>query len=155
MEEYSAKSALNVLRIIHFALMAGLIIFGTVVTYLILSGSTSADQGMDIIKYLPGLMFLTVVPFSSFMFRKNLDPIKKPVSSLKDKLAAYQTAHIVRMASFEAVGLFAVVTCFVTSTLLNLGVLAIVLAFFIIKTPSVSQLENNPGLTQEEKNQLE
>lgn len=134
--------------------MTSLLLFGAVITYLQFSETSATEAEKDMLVYIPGIIFLTAVPFSTFMFKKNTAAIKSSSGSLQGKLATYQTAHIVRMASFETVGLFAVVICQITGTLLNLGVLVIVLAYFTIKIPRASLLETELELSNDEINQL-
>lgn len=154
MEADSPKSKLRILRMIHLALAGGLTTFGAVVLFLNMTQPMEQPESMNIMLYLPSGMFLIVILASGPIFKMLLKSAMGTNPDLSKKLAAYQSAHIVRMALFEATGLLACVVCFVTGTMQNLIWLVLVLLYFLVKMPSLFKLENELGLTREEKGQF-
>ncbi|MEQ9404551.1 MAG: hypothetical protein RIM99_13240 [Cyclobacteriaceae bacterium] len=150
---YSAKEALRILRIIHFSLMMGPAFFATVVFYLTVSGSNSQDP-VEILTYVPGALFILSLPLSDFMFKMAKKELKNK-SDLKSKVAVFQTAQIIRMAILEMCALFSAVVALINGDIYQLIVVALVIVFMAIKTPSVLMLETELELSQEEKSQFQ
>ncbi len=73
---------------------------------------------------------------------------------LTNKIAAFITAHFVQMALFEGVSIFAILTCFLTQSPFNLGIVGVIFIIFISKTPTVFKLETILELSKEEKKQF-
>lgn len=155
MENHSPKLALKTIRIIHFALVAAPVLFGIVVLFLNTTSPASPPQGMELLLYLPAVMLLTVFPVSGVLFHQSLKQAREGSPTLSAKMAAFQTAHIIRMALFEATALLAAVVSFITGTNYNLGIILIVVAIFISKAPSMYAIETSLGLSPEEKGQFD
>lgn len=149
----SYKDQLNLIRLIHFALMAGIGLFLLVVVFLIIGEKTSTSE-LALLNYISPGFFVVILILQGQMFKLSLKPALKPDIPLSSKLATFQTAHIIRMALLEGCGLFAAVSALLNAELLHLITVALVLGFMFTKTPTVLMLESVFGLSREEKDQL-
>jgi len=96
---------------------------------------------------------LMAVGISPIIFKQQLAKLTGK-EDLRTKMAAYQTAHIIRCALLEGAGLFATVISLVTRDSMALAALVIVLGVFVLQIPSVLSLERDLNLTSAEKNEL-
>lgn len=155
MESYNPAHALRTLKIIHFALMGGPVLF-SVSAFAIISMSPEA-QFIDlnnILSYMPiGFAFM-LVPLSFFLFNSTLKENLKGKNELSTKMAAYQTSHIVKIALLEGGALFAVVASFSTYTYANMVVMAFLLGVMFLSTPSIYKIAETLSLSPEESSQL-
>ncbi len=154
MADYSGKQALMTMRIIHFAMMGGLAMFGAVTFYLITSGEFEGglDNGNQLLM-VAGVAGLGAIAMSFIVFKQLLAKIQNG-QPLREKMTAYQTAHIVRCAVLEGAGLFATVVCLLTREPMGFATLAVILGIFFLAVPSVASLERDLNLTSAEKNEL-
>ncbi len=149
----SLKDQLNVMRLIHFALMAGIGLFSIVVIFLITGGKASAGE-LELLNYISPGFFVIILILQGQMFKLSLNPALKADTPLPSKLASFQTAHIIRMGLLEGCGLFAAVSALLNAELLHLITVALVLGVMFTKTPTVLMLESVLGLSREEKDQI-
>lgn len=155
LDKPSFKQQLLLLRIIHFALMGGLTIFGVVVYWLNSNDPVgNADAMNEAVVYLPGLLFLAALPLSFILFKQQVKPLQTEERDLRSKLAGYQTAHIVRLALLEGAGLFAAVISMQLANVYLLGVLAAVLVTFLFLLPTPYRISVELKLNQKEREQL-
>lgn len=154
MADYSAKQALTTMRLIHFAMMGGLVMFGMVVFYLNTTAelSSSIENGY-ILLIVAGAFTLMAVGISPIIFKQQLAKLTGS-EELRAKMAAFQTAHIIRCALLEGAGLFATVISLVTRDSIGLAALVIVVGVFVLHIPSALSLERDLNLSPDEKNQL-
>lgn len=163
MENYSPKVAMKTMRIIHIAMAALPTLFGIVVAALNLTDPNQSEAGfptdfqpgIEILLYVPAIVLVLALPMSTFLFKQNIKSNLGEEPTLRSKLAAFQSAHLVRMAFIEMAGLLAVVVCFITGNLYNLAVLLTVLLIFLNKMPSVYSIKTELGLTPEEKSSFQ
>lgn len=151
---FSGKQAFQSIRIIHFALMAGLTLFSIVVVYL----NTSSDRlnseiDSTILFAVAGALTFMGIFLSPMLFKQQLSKLQG-TETLQQKMAAFQTAHIIRSALFEAGGLFGAVICIVSGNLYGLAFTAISIGMFILKMPTPDMLEQDLKLNSEEKRSL-
>jgi hypothetical protein len=119
------------LHIITYALMIGLALFASVVTYLIVSGSQVepeaiiSPQGDVLLVAGFGLVCLTMSRFLSSKILQDTTPEDR--QEYPNALGRYRAALIVRLALLEGPGLLACVFALVTGNLT-----LVILSFFII-----------------------
>ncbi len=154
MEPNSPKQALRTIQVIHSSLMAGLILFGAVVVFLLTSGSQQVNEGLDMMVYIPPVLFVMAYFAANTLFNTFIKKAREGNLELQQKFAPYQTAHIIRLALMEGTGLFATVVTMITGVYYVMIVLLLVLLFFASKFPTVLRMEEEMGLTPEEKEQL-
>ncbi|MCV9387864.1 hypothetical protein [Reichenbachiella ulvae] len=151
METYQPAKALKVLKILHWGLMSGPIFFSIFAIAMI----TSSDQSQlidteNILSFLPISFAVMLIPGSYFLFSTGLKERVDKESELSAKIAAYQTAHIIRMAVLEGTALFAIVGAFVSNTYANFTALFFVLLVMVLVTPSPFKLMESLQLSRSE-----
>jgi hypothetical protein len=152
-DQLSFPARVRTLKIVHAAMPLVLILLTILVSVL---GEELGDPNFPImLQYVPGAVLLAAFLVSSLLFKRQLKEEIKEYSTLGTKLGAYQTAHLVRAAPFEAAGLFGVVVTMLTVHNYNLIVTAIVLAVFYIYRPTVDRISRELNLSIEERRELE
>ncbi|WP_299768048.1 hypothetical protein [uncultured Dokdonia sp.] len=128
------KAFLRTLSIIHLAMMSGLLIFSVFII------TTSKEMGtlsftQQPFEFLIPALLIGAVFIGNFISKTILSKVNKD-QSLQQKLGIYQTAHIIRIAPVEGIGLFAAVTYSGSKNLLFLliAVLALLILFTLIPT---------------------
>ena len=131
----SLQTALKTARLIHLALVAGLVTFGGVVLVLShgrLSLASATRSPIFVVAALVcagSLCLASVVP----VFYRKAVPAPKDVHSA---LRQYQACCLVRWALIEGGALFAAVAALVTRNILPLGLFAICLVMLACRYPS-------------------
>jgi hypothetical protein len=155
MSAYSGKQALMTMRIIHFAMMAGLVLFGVVTFYLNSANSEIVTHPQrDALLLVAGAFTLMAVGLSPILFKQQLTSKLTESDDLRSKLAKYQTAHLIRSAVLEGAGLFATVISMLTRESMTLAALAIIIGVFVLSIPSAFSLERDLQLSAAEKQEL-
>ena len=149
---FSPKSALNTIRIIHLALMVGPTLFSFVVAFLVSTNSFSGSS-IEVLNYLSPAYFLIALAMHGVLFKAIL-PKDLDQKSLQQKMVAFQTSHIIRLAFMEGAALFAAVVALINGNLLHLITVTLTLALMFTKFPSVFLIESEVGLTNEEKDKF-
>ncbi|MBG49381.1 MAG: hypothetical protein CML05_13935 [Pseudozobellia sp.] len=145
-------SIFNNLKIIHTALLIGMVLFGIFVY---------TQNGQFIAEIEDGDIFVYIVPIVAFsayflgmlFFKKMILRIKRE-DSLKQKLEVYQKASLVNYAFLEAAAMLALVAYFLKGTALYLVIALCIMVFYISKRPTINKLLNDLPLSIEETNQL-
>ena len=155
MKEQSSKQALFTLKMIHLALGITPVFFGIVVLFLNMDGSPDVNTDFPyFIVYIPAIFFVLMFPLSGILFKNILKTSLENKRTLSQKLAAFQTSHIVRMSLFEMAGILAAVVSFLTGDLYNLIIVALVFVHFLLTVPSEASLRSELDLSHEEEDQL-
>jgi hypothetical protein len=154
MNGFSGKQSFQTVRVIHLALMTGLILFSGVVIYLnSLEPNRSSEMDATIMLAVAGSLTIMAIFVGPILYKQQLSTLKGD-ETLQQKMAAFQTAHIIRSALLEGAGLFGAVTCIVTWNLLGLAFTAVCIGMFVLKMPTPNMLEQDLKLSSSEKNQL-
>lgn len=146
--EFNPKSALQVTRTIYFALITGLIFF-LIVTLTTIKGDTYFKLNFqDPVFFASLIMICLAIPIGYFQSQK----LTKQVftDSFAKKYPVYQTGLIIRMATCEGSGLFAVVGLLISNNYAFLVFFFIALFVMIIYFPSPSKIGQELDLTQSE-----
>lgn len=146
----SADSYLKTLKLIYVAFLSSQVLF--VVAVLI--GQKNAyfslqDEGNVYLYIAP---FLAVAGFlgGKTIFENQLADIAGK-ATLKEKLATYSSAFLVRVAFMEAPTLFAAIAFFLTGNLACLVVAPLMIVYFLTLTPRRESVEEDLELNFEEK----
>lgn len=153
----SPKASLQIIRMIHFSLLGSTAVFGGVMLLLVtgfIGEGIPRNDALSFLIYVPLALLLITIPVSGLVYKKVLQSSLSKANDLAQKLEAFRSAHLVRMAMFEACGLMGAVVSFVTGTWYDLGVAGIVVFIFAANIPSVLMLEQDLGLSSTEKAQL-
>lgn len=94
---YSAM--MQTLNIIHGALIMFPVIFSGVAVY-INETNPMASEDLEILSYVAVGMLIIAFPLSAFIFKSNIKSNVLEHSTLSQKIAAFQTAHLIRMSLF-------------------------------------------------------
>lgn len=137
--------------IIHLGLLMGQIVFAA--TTLLISKNQAHTQNTDVFIYIAPALAITGFFTGHFLFRKLLGNIKGD-SPLKAKLADYQSATIIRLASLEGPSLFAIVCFMLTGNMVFLGISAAIILYFIYLRPTRQKIEDDLALDYNEKTEL-
>ncbi|MDH5610304.1 MAG: hypothetical protein OEY56_12580, partial [Cyclobacteriaceae bacterium] len=104
MEHHSPKVAIGNISMLHVSMAGMSALFGLVVSILHFSGSTAGQQeGFELFLYLPAGAILIAFPVSTLLFKNQLKTSLESNVALQEKMTAFTTAHLIRMALFEAV----------------------------------------------------
>jgi F0F1-type ATP synthase membrane subunit c/vacuolar-type H+-ATPase subunit K len=129
---------MNQLRIIHYALLAGQIIFAVVVLFT-MSGS---PHGQNTI-LIPVAAFSIGASLASGFIYKMLVNVAKNNPSESSKMMTYRTAKLVLWAMLEAPALFAIIAAMVTCDKYFLFFAAFLFVFSFAKSCSQEEFEKD------------
>ncbi|WP_424961485.1 hypothetical protein [Ekhidna sp.] len=145
---------INAIRVIHFAILMGALIFGGLVFVLINASSTLTDSE-NLLIYVPIISALIALPASIKLFNNKIQDGIAPGVELKNKLMTFQSAHIIRIALLEAVALLSVITCLLTNTSVNFITFLLIIFYLVLLFPTSSRVAEHLHLSNSERIQLE
>jgi len=148
------KEKLKSLTIVHWALVAPVVGMGAFVLYLNSTSPVGEAEDIAVFQYLPGGSLIFLWPSSLFIYQRLVRAIPENLS-LDQKLLRFQSAHLVRMAAIEVVGMLAAVVSFVTTTNENLLIIAIVFGLFFSNQPTKQRIVQDLKLNQGEQVELD
>jgi hypothetical protein len=147
--EFNPRPALLVTRIMYFAMIAGMLLFLAVALYITKAGSYFKADFSDPFLIILIIMSITVLPLGSFISARVL-PNSDPNETFRSRYSKYQTRLIIRLATCEGVGLFAV-TCFlINPNMVFLLFLLIALFIMSLYYPTPEKIGSDLNLTQTE-----
>jgi hypothetical protein len=138
----------NSIKIIHIALVVGVVFFTLVSVLLQIQGFDTIGQEIDNVLLIVVPIFALFGIFASnLVFKKKLNGIRKK-SNLKEKMEEYRSALIIKLALIEGPSFFAVVSYLLTGNSIYLGILLLLIIVFLIYTPNKTKLINDLELTK-------
>jgi hypothetical protein len=152
MDNRKLLAQVKTIQMVHRALMGAIVLMLSTGIVLVMQNPLPTDWNNPI-NYIPIVLMVAVFPMSGVMFNKLVTGAKEKVD-LSDKLAAYQGAHLVRMALFESAGIMGFVTAVVTSSYFGLIFPAFIAVVFSITFPSGFKIEHELNLTPREREVL-
>jgi len=152
--QQSPSALLKNIRIIHFAVLAGLAIF-TVVAIFIRNNSVPAltREQMEMFKYISLIFLLTMLPLGYWLHNKKMKKLAGN-PDLTFKLMSFKTSHLIKIALFELAGFMSILVLFFCGDNKILFQIAVIFIVILLNLPSVSKLENELNLTPAEKDQF-
>lgn len=150
-QEFTSSFFLKQLSIIHFALLSGQIVFAAVAYYL--QNEELQINTTDILLYAMFFIAITGIIASNFIYKQQLNIIAKE-NSLRAKLAAFQSASIIKYALLEAPSIIAV--CFYISygNLLYLLIAGFLIIYFYFQKPTKDIIINDLSLNNEDQSKF-
>jgi hypothetical protein len=133
---------LNQIRIIHYAMVAGVTIFLVACLYLTLSGSIQLpyDPALtNTLFLLTAAMTVMLLPVGYLLFKRQIMTVEKDIS-LIEKMAVYKRAFIVKMGLIEAPAFFSTIVLLLTGNRWLLVQIVAVLLVMIINRPSAEKI---------------
>lgn len=147
-------AALRTIKIIHLALAAGQILFAVTVILINKRININLRDPHDPLVYAVPALAVVCFFLSNFLFKNILGSTLKPESGLMQKLGAYQTASIVRLALLEGPSLFGIVAFFFTGAIYFLLISGLLVAWFIYLRPTTDSIGEALELDYKEKELL-
>jgi hypothetical protein len=146
MQTHSKESTglLNQIRIIHYAMVAGVTVFLAACLYLTLSESVQLeyDPGIsNILFLLTAAMTVVLLPVGYMFFKRQILAVGKD-NSLDQKMAVYRRAFIVKMGLIETPAFFSTIVLLLTGNRWLLVQILAVLLVMIINRPSAEKFVN-------------
>lgn len=137
------------------ALIIGQLFFLAIAIYLVIktgAGFGEANLGEVFIFVIP-IFAATSIGASYFVFKGKLSKLKES-PSLEQKLLEYRSAQIIRWALLEGPSFLTIIIFLLTGQYFFVGIVAVIILFFIPTFPSIARLKQDLELTWEEKNLL-
>lgn len=154
-QKITSKHYFKTLKIIHTALVGGVIIFAIVVTYMLSGEELSNSYGFEAnIFYAIIAIFALIAIFGGDFIFKSMLKKAKMHPALPSKMMHYQSACIIRYSLLEGVSLFSIVACLLTLIvwfLIIAGVLVLILASY---HPNVEKTIRDLELNTDEQKQV-
>ncbi len=142
-------------QLICSSLIIGQLFFLAVAIFLVTraeAGIGEVDLG-DIFIFIIPIFAVTSIAASYFVFKNKLNRLKES-QSVEQKLVDYRSAQIIRWALLEGPSFLTIIAFLLTGQFIFVGVVAIIIMFFIPTFPSAARLEQDLELTWDEKNKL-
>ncbi|MBK0380809.1 hypothetical protein [Mucilaginibacter segetis] len=142
---------LKTITIIHIALTVGQVLFALISIFTTEKIYINVTDTHDPFIYIVPVFAVGSIIVSNILYHKKISNVVQ-VSTLSDKLAAYQTALIVRYAPLEAASLFSIVSFMLTGILFLLVVTSLMIVYFIYLKPSAENIKAalHPDYTQQD-----
>lgn len=150
MESEKMKSGeyFKTLKIVHFALAAGIVFFMLMSIFLQYSGfGTIGKEVKNGLLIAVPLFALAGIFASNIVFKQKLKIIAEH-NNLKEKMIIYRSAIIVKLALVEGPAFFTVIAYLITGDLIFLGIIIVLLLIFLIYTPTRNKLINELELSK-------
>jgi len=155
-KQITSKEYFRILGILYFALLSGQFFFAAVSLFANLSGAINQEGSSlrDIFIIAVPIFVIGGIFGSITIFKTKLAAIKDKIE-LKEKMADYRSACIIRWALLEFPSFFAILVYFLTGDILFLGMAALVVAYFISIKPSLEKASNELELDYNDKTTIE
>ncbi|WP_299208336.1 hypothetical protein [uncultured Dokdonia sp.] len=136
----SFKTFLRTLSILHLGMMSGLLML-CIFIFVSSEESGSLSFTQQPFEFLIPALLIGATLVGRFLFKTILHKDLQN-KTLQQKLGIYQTAHIIRIAPIEGIGLFATVTYMTTDNLFFLIIAALALGILFTLIPTKEKIEN-------------
>lgn len=153
--QYNFKQYLSVLRILHLALVAAVVVFGAVVYFVLLplpDFQSEKNAGLFLCLSAGYNVFAAII--GQWLFSKQLNKVKSSMD-LSDKLNIYRSASIIRWALLEGAILATLVFYLLSGNLVLLGIAGIIFWPLLFQYPNAMKVKTDLELSQTELALLE
>lgn len=138
MNQVTTRSYLSTLRILSLAMAGAVLFFTTTMVILRLGEAQTMEEHTVIYRYVPYFVSFISIPVSTFLFKNTIG--KRTGNSLKEKLIAYRSAHILRTALIETPGLIAGAMFSISGDWIALIPAPIALLFILLNIPTSDRI---------------
>lgn len=146
---YSPKVTYGIIKKIIYTQLAGLVLF-LFVALLVTEGATSTTFDLEEALNLALIVFtVAAIPMGSVVSRKVYTSVKPEYDSTK-RMGIFQKGMLIRLASYESVGLFSIVVFILTANILVLLFAAISIIGIITSFPRPSYVRQTVGVNEAE-----
>lgn len=138
------------IKIVHLALVIGVVFFALVSVFLQINGFGTLGELINngLLLIIP-LLALIGIFGSNFIFKKRLRKIVDK-TNLNEKMEDYRSALILKFALIEGPSFFAIVAYLLTGNYIFLGTAVVLIIVFLIYTPSRTKFISDLELTKDE-----
>lgn len=149
---------IKALSILHFALLAGQIVFALI--SLLIAYSKKISFASSWLSYYNQLILLCIAigiagyVGGNILLKKKLEQINSDSKSLSEKFNDYRAACITRWALMEFTALFCIILFFVTNNFVLLLVGAALILLFFTTRPSLRKVASDLGVSEVEIEQM-
>ena len=150
------KEYFKLLTIMHIALIAGQLILGIIVVFLMLNGNIepSLAEYRNLFLVIAALVTIGSVFSSNIIYKKQVELIKN-MTDLRQKITQFKTIYILRLILLEAPSTAAIIFYFLTGSLeFLIFTVAIILISSNLK-PNKERIIAELELSDDEKKELE
>lgn len=152
--QLTSKSYFTSLKIIHFALTAGVVFFMLISFALQFTGFEPELKEMEMILLgITAFAAISGIFTGNLLFRKRLEQLAEQ-KNLKDKLAGYQSALIVKFALVEGTAFFSVVAYLLTANILFPVITVLLVFVLVLFAPGKDKLISDLHLSKPETDVL-
>jgi len=148
------KQFLISLRIIHFALIVGQLIFAGIVIYLVDNGSSPNLKEYNNVFLIIAIFFTFGAIFAGNTIYKSKLKAILPGEKVIEKLQIYRVTLIIKYGILEGAAMFSIVAYFLIANFLFLIFLGVIIAAFLFSTPSVDKIVLDLKLSANEKDEI-
>lgn len=147
----SPKNILKTLITIHYGYSIAVLVFATF-SFLISDHTImSFNDSNDLFLYLAPLFAVGGILASVFIFKTQLKRIHEK-ETLEEKLIAYQTSHLIRIALIEGPAFLSIVIFMTSNNLFYLTITFLLLAYLLSLRPTSDRIKQDLNLNfQQEK----
>lgn len=151
----TSKDYFKGLNIVYFALIVGQLFFVTIAIFIGLNMPIAIEEAevRMIVTIVISLLVASGISASHMIFNSKLKKIKEK-SNIIEKTVEYRSVLILRYALLEGPSMLATVGYLLTGYLLFIGVVSVVITFFIILKPSKERLVFDLNLDALEKGKI-
>lgn len=149
----SPRGLFKTLTLLYFSFLTAQLLFA-VMAYLN-QGSTYFDytDTNDVFIYAVPVFAVASIVLGIVLYGQQTSELGRK-NSLKEKLVAYQSAVLIRMAFLEAASIFGIVAFILKGNLFSLLITGLVTLYFITLRPAKERAEDYLHLSHDEKRQF-
>ena len=147
------KGIIKTMTTLHYSYSIAVLVFGIIAFFITEDASMNLNNTEDIFIYLVPIFAIGGAIASHFIFNSQLKKVHEK-KTLKEKLTAYQTARIIRLALIEGPALLAIVIFFKTNNLYYLIIGAVMFAYMILLRPTPQVIRQELNLTIDQDKEL-
>lgn len=149
----SPRGFFKTLTLLYFSFLTAQLLFA--VMAFLNQGSTYFDytDTNDVFIYAVPVFAVASIVLGIVLYGQQTSELGRK-SSLKEKLVAYQSAVLIRMAFLEAASIFGIVAFILKGNLFSLLITGLVTLYFITLRPAKERAEDYLHLSHDEKRQF-
>ena len=130
------RNYFSTLNILFFALLSGQSIYFLVGLFIIQSGNNEGFGGLNtIFMFITPVIVLSIILASKFIYTKQVATFDKNLS-FENKMVAYRTANIVRLALLEGANIFNISIMIITANYFFAALFIVIIVLFFFNRPT-------------------
>lgn len=152
MSTYNPKASLRVMKLIFTVIFFSPILF--FIVYLLTFDFALSSFEINSIYNLGILAIIAIILPGSIAYSNRILKSIKQQDSLQSRMAKYQTSMIIRLAAWEALGLFSLIAMIDNNNIVVLAFFVISICGLFMNYPSIKSLGGSIQLSPEELKEL-